>query len=95
MDQKNNEEDDDPPGDGDWAYGPSRTHALVAENPGKCTTNADNYAWLATVRLVPSSSIFTEAQHEFPWYLLLSIDILFWAVWPVHRFFFNGKENPH
>ena len=51
VDQKSNGPDDDPPSDGESAYGASRAHALVAENPGKCTTNADSFAWHAIVSL--------------------------------------------
>jgi hypothetical protein len=35
--------------DGDDAFGPDRAHALVEEQPGLCTANADNYAWMALV----------------------------------------------
>jgi hypothetical protein len=35
--------------DGLKAYGPERAHALVMENPGLCTANADNFAWMAMV----------------------------------------------
>ena len=33
--------------DGEYAYEPERTHALVEENPGLCEINADSYAWMS------------------------------------------------
>ncbi len=42
ADVENKEPDADPPGDGDWAYGPSRTLAIAAEDAELCASNADN-----------------------------------------------------